>query len=402
MYKIFFLFLLGLIGVSCSDPSNIGLEVQPPSDNIFINDIASFNWQKAQTESEDSLRTDEALNLILGEINDSEFGKNIGGILTQALLKENNIDLGTNPIVDSVIMSYTYSGYYGDLNEFSEIEIFELSNSIYKDSTYYSNLEINNIYFPVNLVESFKLNTDDQEPILRIKLDKNLGQKIIDFGNEFLVDNEAFLQNFLGLGIFAQANNTMLYLNPQGSNTFLKIYYNNDENSLDTLYLDLDLGGDAARINLFNEKNQNTITEDSSRICIQSMAGYKVKISINNVDSIKSLLDKKIINKVVMSFDVEDNTQVEYPAHEKLFLVRVNQQGENIYLLDYTNEGEAYFGGDLENNQYNFNITRYFTQLLYSGSYTNDLYLLPTGSAVNANRTILSSNIQLQVNYSEL
>ena len=35
MYKIFFLFLLGLIGVSCSDPSNIGLEVQPPSDNIF-------------------------------------------------------------------------------------------------------------------------------------------------------------------------------------------------------------------------------------------------------------------------------------------------------------------------------------------------------------------------------
>ena len=198
-------------------------------------------------------------------------------------------------------MSYTYSGYYGDLNEFSEIEIFELSNSIYKDSTYYSNLEVNNIYFPVNLVESFKLNTDDQEPILRIKLDKNLGQKIIDFGNEFLVDNEALLQNFFGLGIFAQANNTMLYLNPQGSNTFLKIYYHNDENSLDTLYLDLDLGGDAARINLFNEKNQNTITEDSSRICIQSMAGYKVKISINNVDSIKSLLDKKIINKVVMS-----------------------------------------------------------------------------------------------------
>ena len=88
--------------------------------------------------------------------------------MDQALLKENNIDLGTNPIVDSVIMSYTYSGYYGDLNEFSEIEIFELSNSIYKDSTYYSNLEVNNIYFPVNLVESFKLNTDDQELNLRM------------------------------------------------------------------------------------------------------------------------------------------------------------------------------------------------------------------------------------------
>ena len=59
MYKIFFLILLVITGVSCSDPSNIGLEVQPPSDNIFINDLTSFNWQKAQTESEDSLRTEK-------------------------------------------------------------------------------------------------------------------------------------------------------------------------------------------------------------------------------------------------------------------------------------------------------------------------------------------------------
>ena len=48
----------------------------------------------------------------------------------------------------------------------------------------------------------------------------------------------------------------MLYLNPQGSNTFLKIYYHNDENSLDTLYLDLDLGVETARINLLMKKSK--------------------------------------------------------------------------------------------------------------------------------------------------
>ena len=42
----------------------------------------------------------------------------------------------------------------------------------------------------------------------------------------------------------------MLYLNPTGSNSFLKIYYHNDESAADTLSLDFELGGDAARINL--------------------------------------------------------------------------------------------------------------------------------------------------------
>ena len=35
-------------------------------------------------------------------------------------------------------------------------------------------------------------------------------------------------------------------------------------------------------------------------------------------------------------------------------------------------------------------------------SYTNELYLLPAGAAVNANRTILNKNIKLQIYYSEL
>ena len=42
MDKIFLLSLIGLIGVSCSDPNNIGLEVQPPSDNIIIRRFTSI------------------------------------------------------------------------------------------------------------------------------------------------------------------------------------------------------------------------------------------------------------------------------------------------------------------------------------------------------------------------
>jgi hypothetical protein len=200
----------------------------------------------------------------------------------------------------------------------------------------------------------------------------------------------------------ASAENTMLYLNPNGSNSFLKIYYHNDDSGTDTLSLDFELGVDAARINLFNSKQLSSLNQVADKVYIQSMAGYKAKIAVNNTDSIKSILEGKAINKVTMSFDVEPTSQSEYAAHDKLFLVRVNEEGNNVFLTDYAIEGETHFGGRLDNNKYEFNITRYFYQLLNNDAYTSDLYLLPAGGAVNANRTILNKDIKLTIHYSEL
>ncbi len=402
MNKILLLgLMMGLITFSCTDPNTIGLEIQPTSDNIIISNTTSFNWQSFKTESEDSLRTDEALNLILGEINDTEFGVNTGGFYTQILLTENNTDLGTNPIVDSVVLSYTYSGYYGDLDEFTNLEVNQIYEDIFKDSIYYSN-SFGVVVGNVDNVDAFNFSENSAEPFLRIKLNNNFGQQILALGNDGIIDNETFLQDFKGISVSANAENTMLYLNPTGTNSYLKIFYHNDESSSDTLSLDFSLAGDAARINLFNEKNDSGIIEDDLRMHIQSMAGYKVRISINNLDSIKSLLDRRVINKVTMNFDIEDASTSEYEAHEKLVLVRVNDLGNNVFLSDFTIEGDAYFGGNLENNQYEFNITRYFYQLLNDQSYTTDLYLLPSGAAVNASRTILNKDVKLQIYYSEL
>ena len=399
MNKIFSLSLIiGLVAIACSDPNTIGLEVQPTSDAIIISDTSSFSWQNSQTESEDSLRTDEALNLILGKIVDSKFGVNRGSFYTQILLTENNTNLGTSPVVDSVILSYAYSGYYGDLEEFTSIEVNQILEDIYKDSIYYSKIEID--FNSADFVDAFSLSNDSANPSLRVKLKNDFGQDILNLGNDALKDNETFLQEFKGISVLAEASNTMLYLNPNGTNSYLKIYYHNNESGTDTLSLDFELGGDAARVNLFNSKPTSNLSQDD-KIYIQSMAGYKVKISINNTESIKSLLEGKVINKVTMSFDVESGSQLEYEAHQKLVLVRVNEEGDNVFLSDFTIEGEAHFGGNLENDKYEFNITRYFSELLQNDSY-KELYLLPAGAAVNANRTILNKDIKLQIYYSEL
>ncbi|MBT3611781.1 MAG: DUF4270 family protein [Flavobacteriales bacterium] len=395
--------IMGLIAASCTDPNTIGLEVQPTSDNIIISETSSFNWQTTQTDSEDSLRTDEALNLILGGIDDSQFGLNNAGFYTQILLTENNTDLGTNPIVDSIVMSYTYSGYYGDLENFTSLDVLILQEDIYKDSVYYSNSYQISSLGGMSYVESFSVSEDASEsPSLTIRLSDSFGQEILDLQNEGLKDNEAFLENFKGISVIASAQNTMLYLNPTGSNSFLKIYYHNEQSGSDTISLDFELGGDAARINLFNHKPLVNLNQEEDKVYIQSMAGYKTRISINNTDSLKSMLEGKSINKVTMSFDVNEGSQAEYTAHDKLFLVRVNEEGNNIFLTDFTIEGETHFGGRLEDDKYEFNITRYFYQLLNNDIYTNDLYLLPAGAAVNANRTILNKDIKLTIHYSEL
>ena len=394
---------MGLIAASCTDPNTIGLEVQPTSDNIIISETSSFNWQTTQTDSEDSLRTDEALNLILGGIDDSQFGLNNAGFYTQILLTENNTDLGTNPIVDSVVMSYTYSGYYGDLENFTSLDVLILQEDIYKDSVYYSNSYQVPSPGGMSYVESFSVSEDASEsPSLTIRLSDSFGQEILNLQNEGLKDNETFLEKFKGISVAASAQNTMLYLNPTGSNSFLKIYYHNEEIGSDTLSLDFELGGDAARINLFNHKPLVNLNQEEDKVYIQSMAGYKTKISINNTDSMKSMLEGKSINKVTMSFDVNEGSQAEYAAHDKLFLVRVNEEGNNIFLTDFTIEGETHFGGRLEDDKYEFNITRYFYQLLNNDIYTNDLYLLAAGAAVNANRAILNRDIKLTIHYSKL
>tara|TARA_B100000767_G_scaffold229374_1_gene220066 strand:- start:557 stop:1750 length:1194 start_codon:yes stop_codon:yes gene_type:complete len=387
--------IIGLIAVSCSDPNTIGLEVQPSSDYIIISNT-NFESISSATESQDSIQTVYTNSLILGEISEAVFGSNTAGFYTQILLKENNTDLGNNSEVDSVILSYSYSDYYGDLKEFGSLDVTFIEEEISKDSIYYSNsFEIlkGNEYDDIHLSDPTLF-----DPFLRIKLSDDFGEEILSYGNDALKDNESFLEKIKGISVSVESSeeNTMLYLNPNGSNSYLKVYYHNDESGSDTLSLDFELGGDAARINLFNSKPLSNLDQFDGELYIQSMAGYNAKISINNLDSLRLLLDQKPLNKVIMSFDVESGSQIEYSAHDKLFLVRKNQEGVPVFLEDYLLSGN----GLKVNDKFEFNITSYFDQLLNNYSYTNDLYLVPAGGAINANRTILN-DIKLIIHYSE-
>ena len=393
---------------ACDEPGDLGLEIQPNSDKIEIFDSSlsqsdSDSYFLLTTQTVDSLRSDEPSSLLLGRINDPVFGENTALFATMLSLTQSNIDLGNNPSVDSVVMSYSYSGYYGDILSLTDINVNYTNTTLYKDSVYYSNYQLNNSSGSLqNLLKSFSISPDtSNSPFLRMTLDNSIGQQILDFGNSGLIDNETFQNNFGALlfDTYSSLPNCILYLNPSGSNSFFKIYYHNDSN--DSLSIDFVLDGETPRLNLFNDKSLSNLQANESRSYIQSMAGFKTKIELKNMSLVDSILNDKAINQVILSFNViGDNT---YSPHQNLSLVRVDQNGNNVFLKDFTEEGANHFGGELENNLYEFNITRYFGEYLDDDSYTDALYLLANGAVINANRTIIDNDsFIITILYSDL
>ena len=141
--------------------------------------------------------------MILGEIKeDPIFGYSSSAFCTQILLLNNNIELGSNPVIDSVILTYSYNDYYGELVEFNSIDIYSLEEDIYRDSIYYSSSSfISNLN--QNWVEDYNLIQGNNS--LRIKLKNEFGQDILNLGDAGIVDNQVFLESFKGISVSAQS-----------------------------------------------------------------------------------------------------------------------------------------------------------------------------------------------------
>ncbi len=404
-----------LLIFSCTDPNLIGLEVQPPFDGIKVALTTTDNNLTIHTISEDSLRSDETSTLLLGEINDPIFGYNQAAFSTQFMLPFSNVDVGSysdSLTVDSIVLGLSYTGSYG-INDVLNIMVYEISESIYKDSVYYSNQDVtcvsNAIYsqtITVNTEDSVMVGGEMKVPQLRLKLDISLGDKIlIESGRSNLEDNAQFVEFFKGLYVSASNDNdgVIAYLSPISANSKLSIYYHST--NVDSLSLDFSLIGDATRINLF-EKDTSYLfnqADTSTNTYVQSMAGHKTVIEIQHLDTLKTFFKDKAINRVNLSFELDGTDTADFPPHGRMYLVRVDNEGKDYFLTDYIVEGEDHFGGKLENGKYTFNITRYFLQLLNNEDYTNKLYLVAAGGAVNANRTILPKDkISFNIIYTDL
>ena len=190
---------------ACEEPDIIGMDVLPGVDSIGIEfwDTTSII---SYSEIEDSVRTDETTSNLLGSFKDPVFGTTSASFYTQVRLSSNDVDFGTSPVFDSLILSLAYSGYYGDTSVSQNVIIYELTEDIYRDSNYYSNQSflfikpnLANYKFLPNPNDSVYVDGEMQAPQLRINFDQILGDKFLQAASSDLTDNDNFLKFCKGL-----------------------------------------------------------------------------------------------------------------------------------------------------------------------------------------------------------
>ena len=394
MNKIWMLGLSVAIALfSCTDPDLIGLEIQPQSDRITISTLDNDAAFLSLTSTvEDSVKSDENTLNLLGSYTDPVFGDVEAHFSTQLLLSESAVDFGDNPVLSSAVLHLTYAGYYGDSTQQMQIEVATLDESIFVDSSYYSNQTVD----ATNVLASHTFYPYESDPdtlgkySLQIPLDV-LGQSVLDASSDDLADNTAFVEYLKGIQIRTTAlSGSVVYFNFKDVDSRLEITYN------DTLEFDLVMGSGAARLNHFSQAHQLT-----DELAVQSMGGYNLKMLLDTglISSLQDSLAAKPINKATLTFQ-QTNATEQFEAHASLSLVRVDSSGSKLFVTDFF-EGGEHFGGELENNQYVFNISKYLSQLISEELFLEDLYLMPIGASVNANRTLFTGEVELNITYTE-
>ena len=240
-------FCLTLAIVSCKKKETlVGKNAFDP--NNLLNSTAVDTFQlRTYTIEEDSVVTKNQLHAILGAYNDPKFGTVDASFYTQISLDNpGSTTFGIDPIVDSIVLSLQYTGYYGK-NTAQTFEVYELNDALSSanDSIYYSftskNVKPTNLVFPgketIIPQPSTKavVGTDTLSAQLRIPLKNSLATYLMDgvaLGN--FASQDLFHAYFKGLYVKVTDSNpasgegAVYYFSLSAINSKLTIYYKND------------------------------------------------------------------------------------------------------------------------------------------------------------------------------
>lgn len=412
------LMALALIFSGCeNDPDRIGIDLQPDADklNVFYTDTVTV---LAHTIRVDSVRTDETSRIMLGSYNDPIFGSSSSSLALQLRLSSTSIDLGTTPVLDSIVLSIDYTTVpmgsntimpaYGDTTTAQTWNLYELDQSIYVDSIYYSSTqvalksgEIATKTFVPHPTDSISLDSVKTQPRLRIKMDDSFVQKFRDATPTDFESIEKFLQFFKGLYIQPEMmtqGGAILFFNVGSTNSGMTLYYKNAaEDSLKYFFPVTTL---SARFTNFSHDYQFASPEllsqlngdtalGQQQIFVQAMGGTAVIFEfpyIRNLtrDGNLALNQAKIIftNPVAVS-----------PFMEPMDYLLYNVGNDGRYrLLEDQSEGTDYFGGtyNRSTDQFSFRITQQLQKILTQDTLATRFYLGATSGSILPNRVVLN------------
>ena len=404
IFAILFLLIAGF--VSCNKkPEQIGLDLVE-QEKLPVGTDTTLSVV-AYSKPIDSSRTDRTTANLAGSYFDPVFGRIVAGFYAQLRLSVNGPGFGDSPQVDSVILTLVYSGHYGNTSTLQNFSIYELTGDLYPDSVYYSNDTVATsdllaaYEFEPRPEDSIMIDSVYYSPRLKIPLNDELGERIVNADAANLADNDAFLEFFRGICLMAEpvaapGEGSILYFNLLNDDSRITIYYN------DSLDFDLLINASCGRFNSFSHSLSSSndplfvqqVAEGdtalgSDNLYIQGMSGVKTIVHFPGLKE-WATENEVVINQAKLIIPADSNA-LEYDAPEELLIYRIEDSGIETYTEDQL-VGEDYLGGGLNpsTSEYEFRLSLY-TQNLISGLYNdNGLSLYVSGRTVNAEAVVLA------------
>lgn len=404
---------LFLVWHSCSEPDGIGLNLIDEQAGYQMTDTVTI---AAFFERDDTIPTNIGFQNLLGLMHDPVFGKARASIYTQFRLPVNDFSLGEEPVLDSIVLSLGYTGeYYGDLETFQTIKVFELLEHVPDADSLFNNQPLavvernigHRILRPAP-TDSTLIDTTFFAPHFTMRLSDWFGQKIINAnGTEAFENVDNFLDYFKGLQITVADNfnegGSIFNINMFSFYTVLRLYYHEAADTVPTpRQYNFYLSDFAKRLTfaehfdfegshpLILEQLNNPGQFNDSLIFLKSMGGLRARLKLPHIDKLGEI-DNVTINQAKLIIPVEEEfIGDDYFAARRLFLLQMSEEEELVALRDYS-LGQAYFGGvyDESKKQYVFNITQHLQEVLSGQLENSDLILIVSGSAENAQRVVL-------------
>ncbi|MDQ3291152.1 MAG: DUF4270 domain-containing protein [Bacteroidota bacterium] len=444
---IFVLLLVSLF--SCDDSNDLGTAFEGSLIDAVYTDTISI---KASTVlANDSIIGYQRGNLLVGNFTTDKFGTTTGQ--SYLAIGPTGGTFATNAgSPDSVILSLDYDEYYGDTTKNYTVEVRELGTAFKPEATYYTNNN-NNLEALAALLgtttfvpkpkrtnsktASSGAVTKTSIPV-RIKLNNELGQRILALPSATLSNPTEFAKAFKGIVLSPGANtNAALGFAPDADSTYLRIYYTSSDNKKQKY--DLAVSGSNDRLNQVTsnltgsalaslQKSGDSIasTTTNNETYLQESTGIVTKISFPYLDRFREKLNLNdlAVNRAELIIPVKESAF--YLPSPAAYLVETNRSNKILKnaglpkviredaLESATSGSTAQQAAALRYNKdkkaYIVNVTKYVQDLIYSkqsvyGTLTNKNLLLvptsrpsgldPTGKTVMEATGLYSSTLQI-------
>jgi hypothetical protein len=362
LFATFFCISFGL--VSCKkNETNVGKEILT-GDQILNSLVTDTFALTTYTFKEDSVNSKNQIHALLGAVNDPKFGISNASFYTQVRLDNpGSTVFGVAPVVDSIVLSLGYAGYYGKATT-QTFEVYEMTQDLSATEEYYSFSTAT--FNPTNLVVPGKgtitpkpttkvvVGADTVGAQLRLPLVNSFATFLMDgVAAGHYVTQDAFKAFFKGLHLKvsnaspSSSEGGVMYYDLNNINTRLTIFYTSDGLQKKYSYL---LNGSCVNFNHLDFNQVGTpfqnVVDDSTKGQKEFYAQAFTSRAVIQFPTIKDLPANALIHKASLILPVSHySNDLLYPSSKVTTGFRLLADDEKIFSGDnfiYQAESKEY------------------------------------------------------------